>query len=148
MTLSEQIESDYLEALRAKNAPVLSTLRMLKSAIKNKEIALGKKADDTLLGELVTKEVKSRRDSINEYKKGNRQDLVDKEQAEIDILNKYLPKQLSEQEISDLVNKAVEQTKASGPQDMGKVMAALMPQLKGKADGSLVSSLVKSKLQG
>ncbi|MCL5794780.1 MAG: GatB/YqeY domain-containing protein [Patescibacteria group bacterium] len=148
MTLLEQIETDYLLALKGKNEPVVSVLRMLKSAMKNKEIALGKKLDDTLISELVAKEVKSRQDSINEYKKGNRQDLVEKEQSEIEILKKYLPEQLSPNEVEKIIEETIKKVGANSPQDMGKVMAVLMPQLKGKADGSLVSSLVKSKLQG
>lgn len=148
MTLVEQIEADYLTALKSKDEKTVSILRMLKSALKNKEIALGKKLDETQISEVVFKEVKSRRDSILEYQKGGREDLAKKEQEEIEILAKYQPEMLSEVEVTKIIDETIKKIGATNPQDMGKVMSALMPQIKGKADGSLVSTLVKSKLQG
>lgn len=148
MTLAEQIEADYLTALKSKDEKTVSILRMLKSALKNKEIALGKKLDETQISEVVFKEVKSRRDSILEYQKGGREDLAKKEQEEIEILAKYQPEMLSEVEVTKIIDETIKKIGATNPQDMGKVMSALMPQIKGKADGSLVSTLVKSKLQG
>lgn len=148
MTILDQIETDYLTALKAKDEKTVSVLRMLKSALKNKEIALGKKLDDMLIGEQVFKEVKSRQDSITEYEKGDRGDLVKQEQEEIEILKKYLPKMLSEEEVAKIIDSAIQKVGATGPQDMGKVMGVIMPQVKGKADGSLVSTLVKNKLLG
>lgn len=148
MTLVEQIEADYLTALKSKDEKTVSILRMLKSALKNKEIALGKKLDETQISEVVFKEVKSRRDSILEYQKGGREDLAKKEQEEIEILAKYQPEMLSEIEVTKIIDETIKKIGATNPQDMGKIMSALMPQIKGKADGSLVSTLVKSKLQG
>lgn len=146
MTLKQQINDSLIKALKNKDEVILSTLKLLKSAIKNKEIALGKELDDVIIGEIVAKEIKQRRDSIEQYQQGNRQDLAVKEQAELNILQSYLPEQLSELEIVKLVDEAITKSAAVNPSDMGKVMAILIPQVKGKADGSLVSRIVKEKL--
>lgn len=146
MKLVQEINKDLIEAMKSKNELTLSTLRMLKSAIKNREIELGHSLSDQELGEMVAKSVKQRRESIVEYQKGDRADLVKKEQDEIKILEKYLPKQMDETEISKIVEEAIESTNANGLTDMGKVMGTIMPKVKGKADGTLVSKLVKEKL--
>lgn len=146
MSLVNQIEQDLISALKSHDETQSSTLKLLKSAIKNKEIALGKELTDMDIQEIVVKEIKQRRDSITQYQQGGREDLVKKEQAELDILQNYLPEQLTEVEISKFVEEAIAKTNATSPSDMGKVMAALMPQVKGKADGSLVSQIVKEKL--
>lgn len=153
MNLQEQINKDFIDAMKAKETQKLSVLRMLKSALKNKEIALrqvqgeNKKLSDEQVGEAVTKEVKQRKDSISEFEKGGRIDLAKKEKDEIKFLEKYLPKQLSGKEVTKIINEAISKTGASSPSDMGKVMGAIMPKLKGKADGSQVSKLVKEKLE-
>lgn len=146
MNLNEQINQDFIEAMKLKEVLILSTLRMLKSTIKNREIEAGHVLSDQETGEVVAKSVKQRRESIVEYQKGNRQDLVKKEESEIRILEKYLPKQMDEAEILKIVEKAIQSINASGLTDTGKVMGVIMPKLKGKADGSLVSKLVKEKL--
>lgn len=146
MSLASQIELELIDALKSHDETKSSTLKLLKSAIKNKEIAQGKELDDIATGEIVASQIKQRRDSIAQYKQGNRQDLALKEQAELDILQSYLPEQLSESEITRLVDEAITKSAATSPSDMGKVMAILMPQVKGKADGSLVSQIVKEKL--
>lgn len=146
MSLAKQIDNDLISALKEKNEVELSTLRLLKSAIKNKEIATCKPADDSIIQEVIVKEIKQRRDSINQYQQGNRQNLADRETAELNILQKYLPKQMSEIKISQLLKEAISKTNAQNISQMGQVMAELMPQIKGQADPSLVSQMVKNKL--
>lgn len=148
MKLNEKINQDFVFAMKSKDEITLSTLRMLKSAIKNREIEIGQELKDGEIGEVARKSVKQRKDSMNEYQKGSRADLVAKEQKEIKILEKYLPAQLSEEKILSIIDKTIKSTGASDPQDMGKVMGQIMPKFKGKADGALVSKLVKEKLQG
>lgn len=146
MSLKEQIDKDFLEAYKSKDEAKSSVLRLLKSAIKNKEIALGKPLGDEDTLEVINKEVKQRRDSVEQYKTGNRPELAQKEEDESKILSHYLPEQMSEREVSEIIEKAIAKTNAQNMQDMGKVMGAIMPEVKGKADGSLVSKLVKEKL--
>ena len=126
----------------------LSTIRMLKSAIKYREIELMKPLDDAGILGVIGSEVKRRRDSVEQYKAGNRQDLADKEDAEIVILQAYLPQQLTPDELRAKVDAAVAAVGASGPKDMGKVMKALLPEVQGRAEGSVVSEMVKAKLSG
>jgi uncharacterized protein YqeY len=142
----EQIEKDLVEAMKAHDEKILSVLRMLKSAVKNSEIQ--KKAelkDEDILG-LIQGQIKQRQDSINLYEQGGRQELAEKEKQEIEVLKKYLPEQIDETQIRAIVQEAITATSASSIQDMGKVMAKLMPEVKGKADGSLVSQIVKEEL--
>lgn len=146
MTLKEQIESDLIEAMKSKNDTKVSTLRMLKSAIKNAEIAKMKELEDTDIIGTIQGQIKQRRDSITLYEQGNRQELADKEKAEIEILTKYLPEQMSEDEVRSIIVKAITETGASGMADLGKVMGKIMPEVKGKADGSMVSNIVKEEL--
>lgn len=146
MGLLEKINADITQAQKNKEELELSTLRLLKNAIKNKEIELKKDADDILVSEIIAKEIKSRKESIELYTTGGRKDLVDKENKEIEILKNYLPKQLSREEIVTIVKNAIIKTKAAGPQDMGKVMGVIMPEVKGKADGTQVSLIVKENL--
>jgi len=144
--LKEQIEKDLIEAMKAKDETKLIVLRGLKSAIKNSEIQKQKELiEEDILG-VIQNQIKTRKDSIELYKQGEREELAQKEQAEIDILVPYLPEQMSEVEIRQLVQKAVETTGATGMQEMGKIMGALIPQVKGKADPSLVSQIVKEEL--
>lgn len=147
--LTEKIQNDLKDAMRTKDEQKLSVIRMLKSAIQYYEInkgGSGYKATDEDIIEVIEKEVKKRRESIEMYKQGGRPELAEKEQSELEVLQQYLPEQLSEEEIKKLVDEAVEQTGATEMKDMGKVMGVLMPKLKGKADSSLVSQIVKSKL--
>lgn len=146
MSLQIQIETDFKDALKNRETLKVSVLRMLKSALKNNEIALKKELTDQEVGEIVTKEVKQRKDSTEQFKIGNRKELAEKEEAEIKVLVKYLPKQLSDQELAKIIDSAISKSKASNPADMGKVMGQIMPQVKGKADGSLVSKIVRDKL--
>lgn len=147
--LKDKIQQDLKEAMLSKSEEKLSVIRMLKSAIQYYEIqkgGAGYSASDEDVIDVVGREIKKRKESIDLYEKGNRQELADKEKRELDILNKYMPEQLSEEEIKKLVDKAMTQTGATSMQDMGKVMGLLSPQIKGKADGGMVSSIVKERL--
>ncbi|MCZ6865157.1 MAG: GatB/YqeY domain-containing protein [Candidatus Dadabacteria bacterium] len=149
MGLRELIPEDLKNALRNKNTFELSVLRMLQAALINKEIDKRKEAltDEDVISVIGT-EIKKRRDAAREFEKVNRPDAADQEKAEIEILMKYMPQQMSEDEIRDTVKKAVEDTQAKSMQDIGKVMKVLMPQVKGKADGSIVNKIVKEELEG
>ena len=146
MSLSEQINKDLINALKSKEELKVSTLRMLKSALKNKEIENSKELSDSETTEVISKQIKQRRDSIDQYLKANRDELAQKEKKEVSVLEKYLPEQLSEYEIEKIIKKTILETAASGPKDMGKVMSKVMPQLKDKADGTLISKIVRGKL--
>jgi len=147
MTLKEKISADMTAAMKAKNAPRTSTLRMVKAALQNREIEKGGPLDDNELQKMLRSLVKQRRDSIEQYQKGNRQDLVDKEQAEITIIEGYLPQAVSQPEIDQAVVEAIAETGASSMKDMGAVMKAAMARLADKnADGREVSETVKQKL--
>ena len=148
MALKEQLDADLKASMIAKDTVKLSVVRMLKSAVKYREIELMKPLDDTGVLQVIASEIKRHKDSVEQYRAGNRQDLVDKEEAEIAILQTWLPAQLSEAELTALVDAAVKATGAAGPRDMGKVMKALQPDVTGKADGKLVSELVKARLAG
>jgi uncharacterized protein YqeY len=146
MGLREKIDADTKDALKSGAKDRLSTLRMLNAALKNKQIDKRRPLTEEEIMETVRSLIKQRRDSIEQFAKGGRQDLVDKETAEIPVLEVYLPQQLSREELSAMVRDAVAQTGASGAKDMGKVMKALIPVLGGRADGKLVSELVKNAL--
>lgn len=144
--LKEKIEQDIIEAMKAHDDNVVSVLRMLKSAIQNAAIQKQKDlADDDILG-VIQSQIKSRQDSITMYEQGNRPELAAKEKSEIEILKQYLPEQMSEDEIREIVKKAIADTGAADIKDMGRVMGQIMPQTKGKADGALVSQIVKEEL--
>jgi uncharacterized protein YqeY len=147
MSLKEQLTADMKEAMKNKEKERLAVIRMVRGAIRQQEIDGQKELGEEDVIAVISKEVKMRRDSIEEFKKGAREDLVEKTQAEIDVLLPYLPAQLSEDEVRELVKAAVEQTGAATPKDMGKVMGVLMPKVKGRADGKMVNTIVKSFLQ-
>ncbi|MEK7184268.1 MAG: GatB/YqeY domain-containing protein [Patescibacteria group bacterium] len=146
MSLVTTIEADLITAMKAGDADKLSVLRMTKSALKNKSIELGHELSDDEAIAVIGREMKQRRDAEAEFRAGNRPELADKEAAEAAMLAEYLPAQLSEAELVPLVEAAIAKTGASTASDMGKVMGALMPETRGKADGSLVSKLVKERL--
>ena len=148
MALKERLDQDMKAAMREKAQLRLDTVRMLKSAIKYREIELMKPLDDAGVEGVVATEIKRRRDSVEQYKAGNRMDLADKEAAEIVILQAYLPQQLTEAEVRAKVEEAVKKVGAQGPKDMGAVMKALLPEVQGRAEGKLVSELVKARLSG
>ncbi len=146
MSLKEQLANDMKEAMKAKEKERLAVIRMVRGAIKQQEIDNKVELDDEAVIAVISKEVKMRKDSIADFEKGGRSDLVAQNEAEIAFLMPYLPQQLSEAEVRALVKEAVEQTGASSPKDMGKVMGALMPKVKGRADGKMVNTLVKEAL--
>ena len=148
MALKDQLDADLKSAMRDKDTVKLSVVRMLKSAVKYREIELMKPLDDAGVLQVITSEVKRHRDSVEQYRAGNRQDLVEKEEAEIAILLAWLPAQLTEAEVRAKVEAAVAAAGAKGPRDMGAVMKALQPEIQGRADGKLVSELVKARLAG
>lgn len=147
--LKDKIQEDLKAAMIAKDEEKLSTIRMLKSALQyyeiNKSGADYSATDEDVL-DVVGKEIKKRKESIELYEKGGRPELAEKEKREVDVLTAYLPEQLSEEEVKQLVDEAVSTTGATSMQEMGKVMGVLMPQVKGKADSGMVSNLVKAKL--
>ena len=147
MTLAEKIVADLTASMKAQDAARTSTLRMVKAAMMNRQIEKGGALDDEETSKLLRSLVKQRRDSIEQYEKAGRQELVDKESAEIDVIEGYLPKAATREEIEMIVAQAIAETQASSMKDMGKVMKAAQAALTGKnADGRLVSEVVKSKL--
>ena len=148
MALKETLDADLKTAMREKDAPRLSVIRMLKSAVKYREIELMKPLDDAGVHGVIASEIKRRRDSVEQYRAGNRQDLVDKEEAELRILQTWLPAQLGADELRAKVDEAIAKAGAQGPKDMGAVMKALMPEVQGRADGKAVSDMVKARLSG
>ncbi len=149
MSLKEQIVADMTAAMKAKDAARTSTLRMLKAAIVNREIEKGGALDDEELSKLLRSQVKQRRDSVDQYQKGGRQDLAEKEMAEIAVIEGYLPQAASNDEIEQAVASAIAETGATSMKEMGTVMKAAMVHLAGKnPDGRAVSETVKKKLAG
>lgn len=146
MNLIETLDKEIIEAMKAKDSVRLATLRGVKGAMKLQSIDHKKEINDELLIDVVSKEIKTRNESIKEFEKGGRQDLIDKTEAEIKILSKYLPEQLSEAEIVNIINQVFEEVNPSGIKDMGKVMGIVTPKVKGKADMSVVSALIRNKL--
>jgi len=144
--LREQVTKDMAVALKAGEKARLSTLRMLMSAIKYKEVDAKHQLDDEEVISVISTLIKQRHDSIDQFRKGGREDLVDKETKEVEVLKGYLPPQLSEEEVRNIITKAAAETGATGQKDMGKLMKAVMPQVKGKADGKLVNEIVKEVL--
>lgn len=147
MSLQEKLQEDLKAAMKSKDSRRLSVIRLAKAAIKNTEIAKKKELGDDEVLEVLNREVKQRRDAIPEFQKGNRPDLVENLEAEIAILMEYLPQQMSEEEIRQAVKEVVAAVGAKDARDMGKVMGALMPKVRGKADGRLVNQVVKELLQ-
>jgi len=149
MTLREQIISDMTASMKAQDAPRTSTLRMVKASMMNRQIEKGSELNDEDMTKLLNSLVKQRRDSVEQYEKGGRQDLADKEKAEIAVIEAYLPQAASREEIEAAVAAAIAETGASSMKDMGKVMKSVQAALAGKnADGRAVSEIVKAKLGG
>jgi len=147
MLLRDQVNADMTAAMKAKDAPRLSALRMLKAAIMNKGVEKGHDLDDAEVLQVVSSLVKQRRDSVEQFSKAGRTDLVAKETGEITVLEQYLPPAASTEEIEAAVSAAITETGATSAKDMGKVMKAVMPMLAGKnADGKAVNEIVRRKL--
>ena len=146
MSLKEQITEDMKNAMRAKDTGRLGTIRLLLAAMKQKEVDERVELDDAAVIAIVEKLIKQRKDSISQFQAANREDLVAIENAELVVLQAYMPAQMSEAEVAAVVAKAVTEVGATGPQDMGKVMGAATKQLAGKADGKTISAIVKELL--
>jgi uncharacterized protein YqeY len=146
--LKQRIQDDVKAAMRAKDKARLATLRLITAAIKQREVDERTELDDTQVLAILDKMVKQRRDSISQYEKAGRNELAEQESAEITIIQEYLPAGLSETEILELIEQAIQATAAAGMQDMGKVMGRLKPQMQGRADMGKVSGLVKQRLAG
>ena len=146
MSLRQDIHKDIAVAMKAGEKERLSTVRMLMSAIKYKEVDAHRELTDEETIAVISTLVKQRQDSIEQFTKGNRLDLVEKETKELEVLRTYLPPQLTEAEVRHIIKKAVAETGATGQKDMGKLMKVIMPQVKGKADGKLVNDIVKEAL--
>jgi uncharacterized protein YqeY len=144
--LFDKINADLITAMKAKDEASTSALRMLKSAIKYKEVDLKREPKDEEVVEVLSKQAKQRKESIEGFEKGGRADMAAKEKAELALIEKYLPAALSDEELGKLVEEAIKSSGAAGPKDMGKVMGVLTPKIKGRADMGKVSGLVKSKL--
>lgn len=146
MGLAERLDADMKQAMKDKDKVRLSTIRMIRTAIKNTEIDQKKTLTDEEILDVLNRELKQRRDSLQAFEAGGRSDLVDQVQQEIAVLQAYLPEQLSEEELRVIVLETIQETGAVAKKDMGKVMSALMPKIKGRADGKLVNQLVQSHL--
>jgi len=147
MNLSERLNDDMKQAMRSQEKFKLSTIRMIRASIKNQEIDLKRPLDDNEVLDILSREIKQRKDSLQEFKKAGRDDLAKDVAAEIEIISVYLPQQLTEDEIKEIVQQTITETGASSKADMGKVMSALMPKTKGRADGKLVNTYVQQFLQ-
>lgn len=152
MSIQDKIITDIKEAMKAKEQDKLRVLRSLKAKLMEKEISERKggeaKLSDEQAVEVLMKAAKQRKESIDQFEEGGRDDLADNEKMELKIIEAYLPEMMSEDEVREVVKQKIDQLGASGMQDMGKVMGPLMGQLKGKADGSIVSKVVKEELGG
>ncbi|MFC1577060.1 GatB/YqeY domain-containing protein [Candidatus Omnitrophota bacterium] len=147
MGLYERLESDMKTALKGRNATALSTVRMLLADIRNRAIEKKvDKLDDEGIAQVIQKHVRQHKDSIEQFKKGNRADLAEKEELELKVLNGYLPEQLSDEDLIRMIDESIKVSGAANPSDFGKVMKAVMGSTKGQADGKLVSRLVKERL--
>lgn len=146
MSLESRIEADFLAAYKAKEELRVSVLRMLKTALKNKKVELGKTLTDDQVLDVIAKEAKKRTEAAEQFRAAGRVEMADKESREHEMLTAYLPEPLSADEIAAMVDAAIAETGASSVKDMGKVMSAVMAQCKGRADGKELSALVRSRL--
>ena len=146
MALREQLESDIKDSMRSRNQSRLETLRFLKSQIQLVEKNQLKELDEAGLLDVVAKQVKERRESLTMFEQGNRPDLAERESIALEILQEYLPEQLSQDELTNLIKKVIEEVGATTSSDKGKIMGRLMPQIKGKADGTQVNTIVTELL--
>jgi uncharacterized protein YqeY len=148
MSLRERLDADLKTAMKAGDSVRLSTIRLVKSEIRNTEIAKGSPLSDDDILQVIARENKKRRESIEQFTKAGRTDLADKEQAELSVLSEYLPKQLDEAEIENITREVMTELNAATKADTGRVMSAVMPKVRGRADGRLVKSVVDRLLGG
>ena len=148
MSLRKRLDDDLKDAMRKRDTLRRSVIRIVKAEIRNAEIAGGTDLDDDGIIRVLGRQAQQRRDSIEAFSQGHRPDLVDKEKAELAVILEYLPRQMSSEEIRSVATRAIEEAGADGPQDMGKVMGKLMPQVRGKAEGREVNAIVTELLRG
>ncbi|WP_313798228.1 GatB/YqeY domain-containing protein [Cytobacillus sp.] len=146
MSLLERLNEDMKQAMRNKEKDKLTVIRMIKASIQNESIKLGSDLNEEQELTVLSREVKQRKDSLHEFEKAGREDLVEKIRTELQFVEIYMPEQLSEDEVSKIVLETIAETGAKSKAEMGKVMAAIMPKVKGKADGALVNKLVQQHL--
>ena len=146
MTLQATLIDDLKAAMRSGDQVQRSVIRLIRAAVQNEEISRGKELDDAGGVEVLARMARQYRESIDQYRQGNRADLMAKEEAELEVLQRYLPPQMSREEVLALAEQAAQEMGAAGPTDKGKVMGRLMPQLRGKADGALVNAVVTELL--
>ena len=146
MTLYDDIVQDMTSSIKGKDTGRLAVLRGLKAAIKNKQVELRQELDDNQIRGVISSEIKKRKEAIEQFNRGSRPDLVDKEETELKILSGYLPPQLSGEEIKEVLANVIEELSASGPKDLGRVMKSAMPKLAGRADGREVNQLARELL--
>ncbi len=148
MELNRKIEQEMIKAAKAKEKIRLSALRMMKNAVHNKEIDLRRELTEAEFLQVLAGMVKQRKDSIEQFEKGGRMDLVEKETAELKVVQEFMPQQFSEEDLTAAIERAIQETGAANPKDMGKVMKAILPVISGRADGKVVSEKVKARLSG
>jgi hypothetical protein len=146
MSLEERLLEEMKRAMKSNDKLRLSTIRMIRSALKNKEIELRKKLEDEEVAKVIQAMVRKGEESVEQFQIGGRADLVDKEKKEIEILKSFLPQPLSQEEILQIIDQSIQETQASSPKDIGRVMKSVMPKIGGKADGKLINQLVKERL--
>lgn len=143
----EKLEKDMITAMKEKDKDTLTVIRMIKASLKQEQIDHKKEINDDLLIDVVNKQIKMRRDSLVEFEKGNRQDLIEKTNSEINVLMAYLPEQLSKEEVEKIIDEIFEEVKPESQKDMGKIMGPAQAKLKGKTDMKEVSNIIREKLQ-
>lgn len=146
MSLEERLLEEMKQAMKTNDKLRLSTIRMIRSALKNKEIELRKKLEDEEAAKVIQAMVRKGEESVEQFQLGGRADLVEKEKKEIEILKSFLPQPLSQEEVLKIIEQSIQETQASSSKDIGKVMKSVMPKIAGKADGKLINQLVKEKL--
>ena len=146
MSLEERLVEEMKQAMKSSDKLRLSTIRMVRSSLKNKEIDLRKQLEDEDVVKVIQGMVKKGEESVEQFQTGGRLDLVEKEKKEIEILKSFLPQPLSQEEILEIIDQSIQETQASSPKDIGKVMKSVMPRIGGKADGKLINQLVKDRL--
>jgi uncharacterized protein YqeY len=146
MSLEERLVEEMKQAMKSNDKLRLSTIRMIRSTLKNKEIELRRKLEDEEVVKVIQAMVRKGEESVEQFQTGGRMDLVEKEKKEIEILKSFLPQPLSQEEMLKIIDQSIQETQASSPKDIGKVMKSVMPKIGGKADGKLINQLVKERL--
>ena len=146
MSLEERLVEEMKQAMKGNDKLRLSTIRMIRSGVKNKEIELRKKLEDEEIARVIQVMIRKGEESVEQFQAGGRTDLVEKEKREIEILKSFLPQPLGQEEILKIIDQTIQETQASSPKDIGRVMKSVMPKIGGKADGKLINQLVKERL--